>query len=123
MAGYKLELLKLLGKIAKHTDCYKMKCHVFRLVCWCSDVAVHRFTKDCFQKLYLQLIARSKGESWSKPAQPDRFNKGRRAGKSNLQAMIPPLWWLWGLIAVTHSTDPRGGKRCLELGGLCSSFY
>ena len=79
---------------------------------------------------YLQLIAGPEGESWSKPAQSDPWNKGRWAGNSNLRAsrkmegFWPPLWWSWVLIAaITHSTDPRSGKRCREVGRLCSSFY
>jgi len=35
MAEYKLELFKLLGKIAKHTDHYKTKCPLFRLFYCC----------------------------------------------------------------------------------------
>lgn len=77
MAGYKLELLKLFGKIAKHAECYKTKCRVFRLFNCCQDNAAHSFPKDCFQMLYLQVVGGPKGESWSKTAQSDLLNKGR----------------------------------------------
>lgn len=58
---------------------------VLCLGCFIGQMRLHICTKHYFQMLYLQLIARTKGESWSKPAQSGLLIRASDRD-SNLQA-------------------------------------